>query len=96
MSDDKVQKIYESTILGDEKKKQIEESRGGWMIGLIGDLEEAFNSDAAFYNGKYQDKGASMNATNYLEPKQHKAMIQALNNLVKAMQKGYKGKLIGF
>ena len=77
-------------------ESKINESRGGWMIGLIEDLEEAFNSDAGFYNGKYQDDPSIKGMARYLSEKDHKAMVSALKNLVKTMQKGYKGKLIGF
>ena len=92
MSDVKdIQKIYETTVLTG-RSKALDESRGGWMIGLIGDLADAFNSDAGFYNNKYPDTKTDT----ILDPKNHKAMINALNALVKTMQKGYKGKLIGF
>ena len=95
MSDVKnLQKIYETTVLTG-KSKALEESRGGWMIGLVGDLEEAFNADAGFYNGKYAPTDANMTAK-MLDPKVHKQMVNALNALVKTMQKGYKGKLVGF
>jgi hypothetical protein len=92
-----IQKIYETTVLTG-RSKAIDESRGGWMIGLIGDLEEAFNSDAGFYNGKYQPSHPmdTDQKNRYLSEKDHKAMVSALNSLVKTMQKGYKGKLIGF
>ena len=96
MSDVKnIQQIYETTVLTG-RSKAIDESRGGWMIGLIEDLETAFNNDAGFYNGKYADTQGTGPTAIYLEPKQHKAMINALRALVKTMQKGYKGKLIGF
>jgi hypothetical protein len=93
-----IQKLYETTVLIG-KSKALEESRGGWMVGLVGDLEEAFNTDAGFYNGKYPSKDqtdAPGAQARMLEPKQHKAMVNALHALIKTMQKGYKGKLIGF
>jgi hypothetical protein len=89
-----LQKIYETTVLTG-KSKALEESRGGWMVGLVGDLEEAFNSDAGFYNGKYASTDANA-SERMLNPKQHKVMVNALHALIKTMQKGYKGKLIGF
>lgn len=85
---DKIQEAYESNIL-------INESRGGWMKGLIYDLEEAFNSDAGMIDGKYSP-ASQMQAGLYLSEKDHKALIKALENLVKTMQKAYKGKLIGW
>lgn len=88
MEKEKIQEAYEKNVL-------INESRGGWMKGLMYDLEEAFNQDAGFYNGKYTP-ASQMQAGLYLSEKDHKALIKSLTELSKVMQKAYKGKLIGF
>jgi len=89
-----IQKLYETTVLTG-RSKALEESRGGWMIGLLEDLENAFNSDAGFYNGKYQPTTEQQPAL-YVSKNDHKGLTKALQNLSSAMKKAYKGKLIGF
>jgi hypothetical protein len=94
-----IQNLYEDTVLNG-RSNALDESRGGYLINMLGELEEAFNTDAGFYNGKYQDsyhpEQSRRGREYYLDQKNHKAMLNALKNLSKAMQKGYKGKLIGF
>ena len=84
--------LGESQTRSDET---LHESRGGYLMNLLGELEEAFNADAGFYNGKYQPT-VEQHPAIYLSKQQHQAMLKALKSLSTAMQKGYKGKLIGF
>ena len=81
-----------------DENGMLMESRGGWMINMLGDLEEAFNSDAGFYNGNYVDiiKGQPVDQSAMVTVKDHKNLIKALKGLSNAMAKAYKGKLIGF
>ncbi len=89
-----IQDLYENTVLSGTSSA-LEESRGGYLISRLEELEDTFNNDARFYNKKYADVAPDAQDP-MLSQKDHKAMINALKNLSKTMQKGYKGKLIGF
>ena len=89
-------KIYK--YLNEIAKNELTESRGGWLIGLVDQLEEAFDQDAGYVNGKYIDRHpiARHHMERYVSEKDHKALTKALINLTKVMKKAYKGKLSGF
>jgi len=83
-----------------DENGMLMESRGGWMINMLGDLEEAFNSDAGFFNGHYptpaETKAREFDRSRLLTESDHKNLIKALKSLSNVMAKAYKGKLIGF